>query len=275
MVGGIFVVPLLSYCMPWAGQPPVSKVLTHLSLPASLGALSEGKTDKQTVNPTAGSQQRKKKIFVTSKLEYHNSVSWPPMIYNRLTTSEKQPSSTVNSRGSVLTSLHCRRPGSLQMAATGIKTRCSFGRERNQMNQDCMAWALQWETLLSAVEPPPSGTACILSLCLSTFSGPVSFLSICTPTLCSPAENKYECYDELESSIREIPVTEHLYLHMDFNTHVGANHDSWPSCIGHFGISQVKQEQTEASWVMLLPWPLHNQHNLCHQAEPQSILAAP
>ena len=70
-----------------------------------------------------------------------------PVIYNRLMTSEKQQSSTTNSRGSASTLLHCSRPDSLQMAASGNKTMHSFGRERNQMNQDCMAWVLQWETL--------------------------------------------------------------------------------------------------------------------------------
>ena len=68
------------------------------------------------------------------------------MIYNRLMTSEKQPSSAANSRGSALTLLHSRRPDSLQTTASGNKTTHSFGRERNQMNQDCMVWALQWET---------------------------------------------------------------------------------------------------------------------------------
>ena len=65
-------------------------------------------------------------------------------------------------------------------------------------------------SLLSAVEPPSSGTAYILSLHLMTSSGPVSFLSIYVPTLCSLVENKDVFYKEIESSIREIPTTEHL-----------------------------------------------------------------
>ena len=38
---------------------------------------------------------------------------------------------------------------------------------------------------LSSVEPPTSGTPRLLSLCLSTSSGPVNLLSIYAPTLCS------------------------------------------------------------------------------------------
>ena len=72
----------------------------------------------------------------------------------------------------------------------------------------------------------------------------MNFLSIYAPTLCSPAENKDEFCEELESSIREIPGTEHLYLLGDFNAQVGANHASWPRCISHFGGSKlVKNRQ--------------------------------
>ena len=149
------------------------------------------------------------------------------MIYNGLMTSEKQLSSTVNTRGSASTLLQCRRPDSLQMTASGNKTTQSFGRERNQMNQDCMVWALQWETLYCLLlKPPYGGTTQIIFLCLLTSSGPANFLSIYASTLCSPAENKNEFYEELESSIWEIPLTEHLYLLGDFNAWVGANHSS-------------------------------------------------
>ena len=80
--------------------------------------------------------------------------------------------------------------------------------------------------LLSALEPQSSGTACILSLCLLTSSGQVNCLSIYTPTLCSPAENKDEFYEELESSIREIPTIEHVYLLGYFNAQVEPDHAS-------------------------------------------------
>ena len=96
-------------------------------------------------------------------------------------------------------------------------------------------------SLLSVVEHPSSGTACILSLCLLTSSGPVNFLSIYAPTLCSLVENKDKFYEELESSIREIPTTEHLYLLGDFNAQVGAYHTSKPSCTSHFIIGKLKE----------------------------------
>ena len=111
-------------------------------------------------------------------------------------------------------------------------------------------------SLLSAVEPPSSDTACILSLSPLTSLGPVNFLSIYAPTLCSLAENKDEFYEELESFIRKIPATEHLYLLGEYNAPVGANHTSWPSSIGYFGIGKLNENRQR-----LLQ--LCSYHNLC------------
>ena len=103
-------------------------------------------------------------------------------------------------------------------------------------------WALQWETLYCLLLNPFGDIAHILSLFLLTSLGPVNFLSIYTPNLCSLAENKDEFYEELESSIREVPATEHLYLFGDFNACLGAYHSSWLSCIGHFGICKLNKD---------------------------------
>jgi len=96
-------------------------------------------------------------------------------------------------------------------------------------------------SLLSTVEPPSTGSARILSLRLSTFSGPVNILSIYAPTLCSSAETKDQFYEELDTTIRDIPAMEQLYLLGDFNARVGSDRDSWPSCIGHFGIGKMNE----------------------------------
>ena len=133
------------------------------------------------------------------------------------------------------------RPDSLQMVAIGNKTTHCFGRERTRCTKTAWHGLVVRNSLLSAVGPPSGGTACILSLCLLISLGPVNFLSIYAPILCSLTENRDEFYKELESSIRDIPVTEHLYLLWDFNGQVGAHHASWPSCNGHFGISKLKR----------------------------------
>ncbi|XP_071956845.1 craniofacial development protein 2-like [Antedon mediterranea] len=96
-------------------------------------------------------------------------------------------------------------------------------------------------SLVASVEPPSKGTARILSLRLSTSSGTVNILSIYAPTLCSTPESKDEFYEELDSAIRGISDTEHLYLLGDFNARVGSDHYSWPRSIGHFGVGRLNE----------------------------------
>lgn len=96
-------------------------------------------------------------------------------------------------------------------------------------------------TLLSSMEPPSQGTARILSLRLSTPSGPANIFSVYAPTLCATAEAKDAFYEELEAKIREIPQKEDLFLLGDFNARVGSNHNSWPRCIGHFGVGKLNE----------------------------------
>ena len=94
-------------------------------------------------------------------------------------------------------------------------------------------------SILPSVEPPSQGTERILSLRLTTSSGPVHIFSIYAPTLCSSAEVKEAFYEELEARIRGIPEKENLLLLGDFNARVGADHSSWPHCIGHFGVGKL------------------------------------
>ena len=96
-------------------------------------------------------------------------------------------------------------------------------------------------SLLSSIEAPSSGTPRVLSLRLTTASGPANILSVYAPTLCSTAEAKDQFYEELEAKIQRVPSKEHLFLLGDFNARVGADHDPWPRCIGHFGIGKLNE----------------------------------
>lgn len=98
-------------------------------------------------------------------------------------------------------------------------------------------------SLLLSVEPPSQGTERILSLRLTTSSGPTHIFSIYAPTLCSTAEAKDAFYEELETRIREIPAKENFFLLGDFNARVGAAHSSWPRCIGHFGVGKLNENR--------------------------------
>lgn len=96
-------------------------------------------------------------------------------------------------------------------------------------------------SLLASIEPPSQGTERILSLHLTTSSGPTHILSVYAPTLCSTAEAKDAFYEELETRIRAIPANDNLFLLGDFNARIGAAHTSWPRCIGHFGVGKLNE----------------------------------
>lgn len=94
-------------------------------------------------------------------------------------------------------------------------------------------------SLLKSVEPGNNGSERLLTLRLHTSSGPASLISVYAPTLSSTPEAKDEFYNNLDAVIKCIPSDEHLLLLGDFNARVGADHESWPSCLGHFGVGKI------------------------------------
>ncbi|XP_067910435.1 craniofacial development protein 2-like [Heterodontus francisci] len=129
------------------------------------------------------------------------------------------------------------------------------GRDPEEPRQHGVGFAIR-NSLLSMIEPPSNGSERILSIRLFTASGLVHLLSIYAPTLCSPHEDKDQSYEELHNIISSIPNTEHLFLLGDFNARVGADHDSWLSCLGRFGIGRMNENGQR-----LLE--LCTYHNLC------------
>ena len=96
-------------------------------------------------------------------------------------------------------------------------------------------------SLLGMIEPCQQGTERLLSLRLHTTTGPVNLISVYAPTLGATGDTKDEFYGQLDSLIDRIPKEEHLILLGDFNARVGADHDSWPSCLGKFGVGKMNE----------------------------------
>ena len=84
----------------------------------------------------------------------------------------------------------------------------------------------------------------------------MNILSVYAPTLSSSAEAKDEFYEDLETTIRDIPATEDLYLLGDFNARVGSDYDSWPRTIGHFGVGKLNENRQRL-------FELCSYHDLC------------
>ena len=49
-------------------------------------------------------------------------------------------------------------------------------------------------------------------------------------------------YENLASIIRNIPSKEQIVVLGNFNARVGADHDSWPSCLGQFGVGKMNEK---------------------------------
>ena len=96
-------------------------------------------------------------------------------------------------------------------------------------------------SLLKMVEPGSNGSARLLTLRLNTTDGPLNLVSAYAPTLMASPETKDEFYENLASIIKNIPNSEQLALLGDFNARVGADHESWPSCLGHHGIGKMNE----------------------------------
>ena len=96
-------------------------------------------------------------------------------------------------------------------------------------------------SLLSMSEPGSNGSERLLTLRLNTTAGPVTLVSVYAPTMSATSDTKDEFYENLAAIISSVPNNEQLILLGDFNARVGANHDTWPSCIGQFGVGKMNE----------------------------------
>ena len=84
-------------------------------------------------------------------------------------------------------------------------------------------------TLLPTVESPSEGTERIISLRISTATGPVTI------------EATDAFYEALDEAVNRTPSTERLFLLGDFDARVGADHNAWPSCLGSHGTGKMNE----------------------------------
>ncbi|XP_078233697.1 F-box/LRR-repeat protein 2 isoform X2 [Pogona vitticeps] len=114
------------------------------------------------------------------------------------------------------------------------------GKPLNETREHGVGFAVR-NTLLRSIVPPIVGSERILSLQLHSSVGPVTLISAYAPTMSSTTEAKDKFYDDLAAAIKEVPEREPLFILRDFNTRVGAHHNSWPNCLGRFGIGKMNE----------------------------------
>ena len=81
----------------------------------------------------------------------------------------------------------------------------------------------------------------LLTLNISTESGPLSIINVYAPTLIHPQECTEEFYAQLSHTISDIPNGEQIVLLGDSNARVGADFTSWPTCLGRFGVGNCNE----------------------------------
>ena len=91
------------------------------------------------------------------------------------------------------------------------------------------------------VEPGSGGSERLLTLRLNSATDPVTLISVYAPTLSATPDTKDMFHENLAAIIRNIPSKEQVVVLGDFNARVGANHDSWPSCLGQLGVGKTNE----------------------------------
>ena len=114
------------------------------------------------------------------------------------------------------------------------------GKPSDEVREHCVGLAVR-NKLLGSITPPAEGTERIPSLRLQTSSGPASLISAYAATLASTEELKDKFYYDLSAVIRRIPDRELLFIAGDINAIVGVDHNSWPTCLGQFGIGKMNE----------------------------------
>ena len=114
------------------------------------------------------------------------------------------------------------------------------GKPSNETREYGVGFAVR-NTLLRSIVPPTMGSERILSLQLHSSAGLVTLISAYAPTLSSTTEVKDKFYDELAATIKKVPEREPLFILGDFNARVGADNNSWPTCLGRFGIGKMNE----------------------------------
>ena len=94
-------------------------------------------------------------------------------------------------------------------------------------------------SLVKAIDTPVAKSERIHTVRVNTSSGKVHIICAYAPTLGATENIKDAFYGLLQQVIDDIPSGNALYLLGDFNARVGADDDSWPTCLGPHGVGKM------------------------------------
>lgn len=94
-------------------------------------------------------------------------------------------------------------------------------------------------SLLDSTSTPVGVSERVASLRIKTRTGEATLICAYAPTLSAAQDCKSKFYEELDRVVQLVPSGDQLIILGDFNARVGADHQSWPSCLGHFGVGSM------------------------------------
>ena len=98
-------------------------------------------------------------------------------------------------------------------------------------------------SLPRTVEPGSCSFEHLLTLRLNCTTGPDTLISVYASAMSTTPDTMDVFYESLASIIRNFPSKEQIVLLGDFNARMGADHDSWPSCLGQFGVGKMNENE--------------------------------
>lgn len=114
------------------------------------------------------------------------------------------------------------------------------GNETGDRREHGVGFAIR-NNILNCIESPVGISKRIMTLRLTSTSGPVTLVSAYAPTLQASSEVKDKFYDDLRECLRHVRSTDKLMILGDFNARIGSNWRDWPDCVGSHGIGNQNE----------------------------------
>lgn len=96
-------------------------------------------------------------------------------------------------------------------------------------------------SLLNCITTPVGKSERLMYVRLHAASGYVNLINAYAPTLMARHEVKDIFYEELHTLVSSFPNREQMYVLGDFNARTGTDYDSWPGCIGRYGVGRMNE----------------------------------
>lgn len=115
-----------------------------------------------------------------------------------------------------------------------------FGRPEGEVRMYGTGFAVR-NSLISSIQTPSATSDRLSYFRLNTDQGSILVVSAYAPTLMAEATVKDAFYEQLEQVLQSSTDKERTVLLGDMNARVGSDWESWPRCLGKYGIGKMNE----------------------------------